>query len=78
MRSKNVVPPTEQGPPGSLSSKVQFHGRMDHGSLSRQFLHFPGMPLLQQLPRTVRDLAGPGCKPAVWHLGHYLGRQPGQ
>lgn len=24
------------------------------------------------------DLAGPGCNPVVWHLGHCLGRQPGQ
>lgn len=30
------------------------------------------------LPRTAGDLAGPGCNPAVWHLGHYLGGQPGQ
>ena len=35
-------------------------------------------PLAPPLPRTARDLAGPGCNPVVWHLGHCPGRQPGQ
>lgn len=83
--SKSVSLLPGEGPPGVLQSLSEEglnlgcpdpgrEWRDPHSPTSVPGFHSGCLLCCQGQPG---DLAGPGCNPVVWHLGHCLGRQPG-
>ena len=76
-------PPTSESPPPRLGQggvKPGMPGPWGRGGIWLLPQSDPGFPShwLLSCQGQPGDLAGPDCNPVVWHLGHCLGRQPGQ